>query len=295
MPKHRITRARPVSARSGPAMHPSRMRLPHVAALPLAAIACSGGTAPPAAQPGPVTSLREIEGEWDIARFDGYVPTRLHDGIRRAFVDVRGDGLNYVIECNYSGNRARIDAGGTLHKVGTEPQIQTLMGCGPERQARDAAFFSLFATRPKVVRVAEGRLRLSDGRRELILERPALRRLANVPPLVEITGRWVPQSATRLSPAGGYTGWGFQNPGVLTIGTDRMRWSGCGGRSYTFVYSGQGQLAVTQAPPGRCGSDEPGSAMLAVLMAGPLVERTASGGIALTWGNEVISLTREGR
>lgn len=261
----------------------------------LAVAACSGGAAAPPREAGrAVTSLREIAGPWDIARFDGYAPTRLHEGLRRAYVDVGPGRLSYVIECNISGNPARVDASGTLHKVGDEPVIQTLVGCGPEREARDAALFRFLTSRPKAAWVEEARLRLFDGRTELILERPEMRRLANVPPLREIAGRWVPQMATRLLDGNGYQGWGFQRPHLLTITENRVSYPGCGGAAFAFRYKREGRMTTSEARGvGDCGLNEPGTMLLRVLRGGPLVERIAGGGIALTSGDEVISLRSE--
>lgn len=268
------------------------LKLCLVAIFFFGATACSGkGAKPPAKSGRIVTSLGEIAGAWDIASFDGYKPVRLHDGIRRAYMNVTSNGLNYVIECNYSGNPARIDKAGVLHKVGDEPQIQTLMGCGPAREARDAAFFGFFASRPKVSWAGDGRLRLANARTELILERPEVRRLANIPSLGEITGRWVPLSATRLIGSNGYEGRGFQEPYPVVIGKGVITYRGCGGAKFAFRYTMDARMEIVEAKAREdCGFDDASTVLIRVLRSGPLVERTAGGGIALTVENEVISL-----
>ena len=267
----------------------------------LAALGCTGETAPPpprenaeAPEPGrPVTSLAEIEGPWDIVRFDGYEPARLESsGTRRAYVQVGDDRLSYVIECNYSGNPARIDATGILLDTGDGTRLQTMMGCGAEGEARESAFFAFFGTRPKVAWIGDGQLRLSNGRRELILERPEARRLAHVPPPGEIERRWLPRMATRLIGDEGHEGWGFQEPAVLTIDAGRIAYSGCGGFSHPYRYEEGGRLVTGERQgEARC-ADNPGSLLAQLLEGDPLVERMA-GGIALQSGRLVVTLQSE--
>ena len=270
-------------------------RLLLLASLPLAA-ACSGKAQTPSDPAGGVvTSLREVIGPWDIARFGGYTPVRLDSsGIRRAYVDVSADRLSYAIECNYSGNPAHIDRSGILHDDGDGSRVSTAMGCGPEGEARESAFFTFFSSKPKVSWDASGGLRIANGRTELILERPEVRRLANAPALEDLAGTWVPQSAHRLLGGNGYEGWGFQEPGLVTITSDRLTYSGCGGASFAFRYSREGRMTVVGDPGNvECGSDTPPRAFLRVLRNGPMVERMSGGGIALSAGSEVISLQSE--
>lgn len=265
------------------------------ASLMMALWGCSPEAPPPPREAGGVvTSLREIAGQWDIASFKGYTPARLHEGIRRAYVDIGPNGLSYAIECNYSGNPAEIDGSGILHDKSDGSRLQTLMGCGPEGEAREAAFFGFFNSKPKVAWIGDGRIRMSSGKTELILERPERRRLAHIPPLREITGRWVPQMATRLMGGSGHSGWGFQQPGVVAITSSALRYSGCGGAEFTFRYTAEARMEIV-AERGQpdCGRDTPGAMLLRVLRKGPLVERMAGGGIALTAGNEVITLRSE--
>lgn len=240
-----------------------------------------------------VTSLHEIRGPWDIASFDGYEPMRLHGGVRRAFVDVRRDGLSYSIECNYSGNPARIDDVGTLHNESKEGQFTTLMSCESAMARREDKFYGFFTSKPKVTWTKDGGLRLFNGQTELLLERPEVRRLANVPPLREVQGRWVPQMATRIE-RGGHSGWGFQGTSVLTIAGDSIRYDGCGGASFTFSYTKSGRMAdVAEHGRADCGSNTPAAALLRVLRGNPLVERSTGSSIALTSGDYVISLQSE--
>jgi len=257
---------------------------------------CSADTPPPPGEPGgAVTSLAAISGPWDIASFDGYEPIRLSDGVRRAFVDIGKDGLSYAIECNYSGNPARIDEAGVLHDVGDGSRVQTLMGCGPEREARDSALFGFFATKPRVSWAPGGRLRMTNGRSELILERPEARRLAHLPRADELDGSWVPQSLVQLM-GSGHSGWGFQGEALLTIADGQIRYSGCGGFAFSFRYTAQGKLDTDGGPDREtCGTDSQSSGLLRVLRAGPLVEKIADGRLALSAGQEVITLQSQAK
>src|SRR5688572_19205138 len=114
----------------------ARMRTFVLAAIaPLLLCQCS--------QPEPLSneattpaSLADIEGPWDIASFDGYRPARLDsDGQRHAFVNIQGNDVAFAIECNYSGMAARLEAGRLV--ATSNDNVQTEMGCGPEREGRD--------------------------------------------------------------------------------------------------------------------------------------------------------------
>ncbi len=142
----------------------------------------SAGTSPAA--------LSEITGAWDIVSFDGYLPARLDsDGQRHAFVDVHGDGISFAIECNYSGMRAGIE-NGRLVALSNE-DVQTEMGCGPEREGRDAAFFAFLRTSPAIVARTESAMALENDGVRLELQRPEVRRRALLPTRVsELDGGW---------------------------------------------------------------------------------------------------------
>ncbi len=163
----------------------------------MALMACSPM---PSAQPEAATTsasartspaaLSEITGAWDIVSFDGYRPARLDsDGQRHAFVDVRGDGISFAIECNYSGMRAGIE-NGRLVALSNET-VQTEMGCGPEREGRDAAFFAFLRASPAIVARAESAMALENEGVRLELERPEVRRRPLLPTRVsELDGGW---------------------------------------------------------------------------------------------------------
>ena len=261
------------------------------------AIAACGDPTPPPGEPGTlVTSLSEIAGPWDIARFGDYEPSRLDgSGIRRAYVNVGRKGLAYTIECNYSGNPAHIDRHGVLHDETKDgSRFTTLASCGPEGDAREGAFYGFFSSRPKVSWLSGGRLRLANGRTVLILERPETRRLANVPTVAELTRPWVPQMATRVDKNGGYSGSGFRQPGLLRIERGRLSYSNCGGITVGFELTKEGRmLTSSDLDEASCGTDSGDRMLLRILNKDPFLERTAGGGIALTAGKDVISLQTE--
>jgi hypothetical protein len=170
-----------------------RVLVEHAMAFAFYATVLAACSPVPSAQPGGVTlpaALSEITGAWDILSFDGYRPARLDsDGQRHAFVDVRGDGISFAIECNYSGMRAGIE-NGRLVALSNE-DVQTEMGCGPEREGRDAAFFAFLRTRPAIVARTEGAIALENDGVRLELERPEVRRRPLLPTRVsELDGGW---------------------------------------------------------------------------------------------------------
>lgn len=137
---------------------------------------CSAPPATPEMPPKPVT-LQSIEGQWDIVSFDGHRPARLgSDGQRHAFVDIRGSDLSFAIECNYSGMSARLDEDRLVVIPSDDVHVQTEMGCGPEREARDEAFFGLLRGGPTVSQPSANELVLEKDGARLELQRPDLRR-----------------------------------------------------------------------------------------------------------------------
>lgn len=184
-----------------------------------------------------VTSLAEIAGEWDIVTFDGHSPPRLDsDGRRHAYVDIGQQGLRFAISCNYSNMPGLIKAG-ALHPAPTGFSMQTEMGCGAEREARDETFFKFFRSRPQVNVLPDGSLRMVSPGHELLLERSALRRLATGPSLSEITGTWRVVGITQFV-GGGYRGWGaMYAPGRVRIKDGTLSYSRCPAASVRFAYT----------------------------------------------------------
>jgi len=277
-----------------------------LACLSLLAVAACGA-AEPAAQPSGrlVTSLAEIRGAWDIVRLGDYEPSRLHGGQRRAFVQVGDKGLSYTIECNYSGNPAHIDKSGVLHDDSEQAgsRMSTLMLCPPEEMKREGQLYGFFATKPTVHWAPGGRIELRSASTVLLLERPATRRLANAPKADELIGRWIPVSAMKTEPGGGYSGWGFgPDPGVVTIGPGSIAWSACPEGAVRYRYTADFRLERQGEAPPRCRlpskytgmSGEAPSRLGDLLAASPMAERTKPDGIALlTDDGETVHLRRE--
>jgi hypothetical protein len=92
------------------------------------------------------------------------------------------------------------------------------MGCRAEQSERDEAFFSFFGSKPKVIWAGLKRVRMWNGRTELMLERPELRRLARLVAPEDLSGRWVPQMATATNPKTGSTGESFVQPSIVVLG-----------------------------------------------------------------------------
>jgi len=220
-----------------------------VQAVPQPAPASSLATAGPERPGLRVSSLTEIEGPWDIVSFDGYAPSRRlgGGGTRHWFVDVADQGLSFAIGCNYSGMRGHIE-GGVLVRAPGETGIQTSMGCGREAEARDDAFFGFFRERPQVTLLPDGRMRMANRGRELLLERSSVRRLVFGPSLPEITGTWRVVSFLHFE-GGGHRGWGaMYAPGRVTIGNSTLRYSRCPGAEARFAYGKDFVLRTESAP-----------------------------------------------
>lgn len=122
-----------------------------------------------------VQDAAKISGEWDIVSFEGYKPRRLNGTTRDAFADFSASGVSLQIECNHSGRQGNVKEGRFVLSPESDT-IQTVVGCGREREDRDARYFTFFDKSPTVELQNDGRLRLSADGRELILERPSVRR-----------------------------------------------------------------------------------------------------------------------
>jgi hypothetical protein len=252
-----------------------------------------------------------IAGAWDVARFEGYEPKRLSGTVRAAFADFRPDGVSLRIECNYSGRAGTVREGRFI--VSPNDGMQTAMGCGAEREARDERFFSFFTRSPTIERLGPDRLRLRAGETELVLERPTLRRLRFVPTPGETQGTWRMLEITRYIPAGGYTGSGLSEvPGRIVISGDRIGYSRCPQYDAAYRWEEGGRLRKTggNAPAQgfrdcpELGGPAPGyelpapADVLALLHANPLVERTPEGALLISTDRIGLLITKapcEGR
>lgn len=268
-----------------------------VVLLAVPALACAKDTTA-----RPVGSLAEIAGEWDVVEFDGYRPPRLDpDGQRHAYVDIGARGLSFTILCNYSGMAGSLGADGVLVADIPDGGMQTQMGCGPEREARDTAFFGFFRSRPQVTRLPDGRLRMENPAHSLLLERADIRRLEGGPPLAEVVGTWRVISFTRFL-NGGYQGWGAMfAPGRVRIDPSAIGYSRCPEAMVRFRYTADFTLA-REAPAGMpdrsCSGATPAAThvepMLAALLGqSPHAERVPGGRYILRSRDYAVVLASE--
>lgn len=239
-----------------------------------------------------LTSLHEIEGFWLIERFDDFEPS-WQDGTpwRSAYVQIDDDSITYNIGCNQSGNSASLGPDGHLHDIGDGSRLQTLQGCGPAREARDKRFFAFFGSNPEVRRIGLGRISLRSDGGDLVLIEPDHWRQTNKPDFREIEGRWVPQMSTT------YDGWGSagfgigDNPGVVTIGRERLVWSQCPNLPIPIRWTADARLEAIEdvdvsdcATVARTTRNGPGAVMI-MLTANPAVIRTGADRIVLVDGS----------
>lgn len=249
-----------------------------------------------------VASLADMAGKWDIVSFDGHAPPRLDgDGQRHAYVDAGQQGLRFSIGCNHSSMPGRIE-GGVLYAAKVDDGMQTAMGCGPERQARDDTFFRFFRSRPQVASLPDGRLRLARPDHALLLERSSVRRLAMGPALSEITGVWRVVGFTRFQ-GGGYQGWGAMfAPGRLRIADGTLRYSRCPTAFVRFDYGADfvlrradgGESADSVACPGVSPAPTEVEPMLASLLGqSPEAERVNNKRFVLRSRDYAVLLTSD--
>ena len=242
------------------------------------------GTMAPAAVP--VTDSREIEGKWDIVRFDDYEPALLDGATRVAFADFSDRGVALRIECNYSGATGVVVDGRFRPESGTA--FQTEMGCDTVREARDTALFSFFRKSPSVERLADGKILLRADGKELLLQRPDERRLDFLPRPEELAGEWRLIGVTRYLEGNGWAGIGLTDvPGRVVLTDTKVSYTRCPQYDFGYRYTEEGRLLKTSGPavpatPTSCAElSEPqrGSAdmptqwdAMSVLHASPLIE-----------------------
>lgn len=258
------------------------------------------------AVPEPVESSSEIEGEWDVVSFDGHEPKRLTGVIRAAYADFDPRGVGLRIECNYSGRAGRVRNGRWVPE--DDDAVQTAMGCGPERETRESAFFDFFDGTPSVAWIGKHRLRLELGGAELILEKPEVRRQVYLPSLAELQGEWAAMGVTRFHEEGGYSGIGLsEDHPKIVISGNRLTLPACPQYSLTFDYAEGGVLRKTggkevSETPADCpaldavrhGTSLPVPAsLLMVLHGNPRAEKTGEGDIALFSGRFGVPLTQD--
>lgn len=261
--------------------------------------------APIAAGPsGPVGDPAAVAGAWDVVSFEGYRPARLLGSGRAAYADFSANGVGLRIECNQSGRAGTVGAGRFKSVKGDG--LQTAMSCGPERNARESRYFGFFEKSPTVEHVGADRLRLQAGGTELILERPAVRRLANLPSPAELQGSWRMLDLTRFEPGVGTSGIGLtETPGRIVFEGDRLSYSRCPQYGATIRWEEDGRLVKTggelPAAPSDCRElAEPAinarmpaaGDILALLHGDPQVERTSNGALLISNGRLGLVITK---
>lgn len=205
---------------------------------------------PPASDRAPATPVArtsEIAGQWDIVSFQDHRPRRLNGMTRAAVADFRADGVRLMIECNSSGVSGEVRDGRFVARPGD--RIQTLVGCGPVREARDAALFGFFERRPTVERLADGRLRLTAGADVLLLERPARRRLAFLPSPQQLLGGWRLLEISRYFDGGGLNMLGLSDvAGRIEFDGIGARYTPCPQYSLRYRYAPEGRIEKLAGP-----------------------------------------------
>lgn len=242
--------------------------------------------APPSASARLVTQGKAVAGPWDIVEFNGYEPRRLTGSTRAAFADFEQGSVSLRIECNRSDVSGKIERG--VFVASPSDGVRTLIGCGREREARDAALFDFFESRPTVFQLPDGRLLLTSEEGELLLERPGKRRLAFLPSARELMGEWRPTQLSRLVPGRGYAAIGLSEvPGQVRFDGIEAAFDGCPELSLRYRLTAQGRIekiggAALPAAGLGCGAlrDQIGRQdmpqprdMIRVLHADPMVEK----------------------
>ena len=189
----------------------------------------------------PVASSQDVLGEWDIVNFDGHEPRRLMGSTRAAFADFGNEGVSLQIECNYSGASGTVRDGRFVSSPGQ--RFQTEIGCGPEREERDRQLFTFFDRNPTVERLPDGRLLLTAGDTQLLLERPARRRLAYLLPPHELLGEWRMVEITHHFEQGGRAGIGLSEvPGRIVFDGIEAGYSRCPQYNIAYRYTETGEI-----------------------------------------------------
>lgn len=225
-------------------------------AMTLALAGCTAAevSAPPVAEtataPGepdltPVESLADIAGTWQVVEFAGYRPARVTHPLPAAFARFGEGGVGLRIECNWSGAPGTVQDGHFVPPARSEPQGQTVMGCGREREDRESRYFAFFTKNPSIQRIEGGRLRLLANGTELILERPEAIRLATLPDMAQIAGEWRAEGLQLVNEEG-TRGIGLSDlQSRIVITPDTIAMSTCPAAAVAIAYGTDGRLART--------------------------------------------------
>lgn len=212
-------------------------------------IAAEGGNAPAPSvmpeAPRPVTALAEIAGEWQVVEFDGYRPARVTHPSPAAFATFGPGGVGLRIECNWSGAPGTIKDGHFVPPAKPEPQAQTAMGCGKEREERESRYFAFFKQNPTIEHIAGNRLRLVANGTELILERPEAIRLETLPKIADLIGEWRAEQFQLINHEG-MRGVGLSDmQGRIVISPGSIAMSTCPAGAVAIRYTPDGRLTRT--------------------------------------------------
>ena len=129
---------------------------------------------------------------------------------------------------------------------------------------------------------------MTTAKHELVLERPAVRRLAMGPPLEEITGQWHVIGFNRFETGEGSGA--MYAPGRLRITPERLSYSRCSGATVRVTYTSDYRFqrvggSAPTAPMTCAGSDPPPTKveplLSKLLSQSPEVERVSDGRFVL--------------
>lgn len=188
-----------------------------------------------------ITGSKAVAGQWDIVEFNGYEPRRLSGATRSAFADFDDGAVTLQIECNSSDVTGEVRDGVFVASPGDK--IQTLIGCGRAREAREAALFRFFERRPSLAQLPDGKLVLTTGNDKLVLERPEQRRLAYLPSARDLMGEWRPVELARFPRGRGHAGVGLSEmPGRVTFDGIEAAFDGCPEFSLRYRLTAQGRI-----------------------------------------------------
>lgn len=265
---------------------------------------------PSAASSAPVavTSVSQVQGEWQVVSFEGYEPDRVTHPRPAAFANFGTDGgVGLRIECNWSGAPGTVKDGKFVPPADDDGlYAQTAMGCGKEREDRDARYFRFFRQNPSMDLLPSGRLRMQAGDSVLVLERPEVIRLETLPALSEIAGEWRAEGFQKINEEG-MRGIGLSDlASKVFIADGKLGLTGCSDAAVAVRYTADGRLERTggadaAAVRAACGDLTGGFEMpglsgteMADLLAGsPKVYNAGKDRLTLQSGELVIDLTRE--
>ena len=256
------------------------------------------GNAQPADDNATLTA-EDIAGEWDVVRFGDWQPEfRIGESASRtAFVTFGAEGTGYRLGCNWSGSETTLGPDGMLRGPEDRSIESTAMYC-EDLDELETEFFLFMKNGATVSRGEDGQLVLSKAGKELVLERPGQRRLAFVPTIEQLAGRWQPVQ-TAIVNERGMRGFAIDEGAVLTIGADALSFSPCPGYTVAVSFDDAAIATSKPSPEPTCpefserGEWVDGEArMLDAMRASPRFEKLAGGQMLMTAGENNFTLRR---